>query len=165
MFFILAYISKDFFFRFFPSLIFLIHPLQTEVITYISGRGDPLSFFFILLGILFYLKYSLSHHTPNVGTYNVPTLKPMYFYFLSILMFILALLTKERAVIFPAYLILIELWYWYKDRASISFTERNPPKHHNSLSRFQNVHNSHSSVILEVPSSARAGKINFKKFF
>jgi len=166
LFFILAYISKDFFFRFFPSLIFLIHPLQTEAITYVSGRGDPLSFLFILLGLLFYIK--TFHHKAKEGrctskpwTYNVQIL----FYFLSLLMFIFALLTKERAVIFPAYLILIELWYWYKDEASTNFIGRNPPKPPHSPSELKNIHNLDSSTIPKILPSARAGKINFKKFF
>ncbi|MEW6617591.1 MAG: tetratricopeptide repeat protein [Patescibacteria group bacterium] len=106
LFFLLAYISKDFFFRVFPSLIFLIHPLQTEAITYVSGRGDPLSFFFILLGILFYTKYRNKTEEK----------KSAYFYLGALFVFILALFTKERAVIFPAYLILFELWYWYKEK-------------------------------------------------
>ncbi len=116
LFFILAYISKDFFFRFFPSLVFLIHPLQTEAITYVSGRGDPLSFFFILLGILFFLmafhRVEKEGRCTSLRTYNVQALFSLF----SIFMFILALLTKERAVIFPAYLILFELWYWYRER-------------------------------------------------
>ncbi len=68
---------------FLASLLFLIHPLQTEAVTYISGRGDPLSVFFILGGIILYLnKYR----------------------WLSAVAAILAVLSRETAVLFPIYL-------------------------------------------------------------
>jgi len=81
---------------FFASLVFLMHPLQTEAVTYVSGRGDPLSFLFMLLGILWYLKFKDS--------------KQKKFYMLVIGAFIFALLTKERSAIFPAFLVAIEAW-------------------------------------------------------
>src|SRR3989344_4095894 len=45
---------------FLTSLIFLIHPLQTEAITYISGRGDALVAMFMLLALLFFYKSELT---------------------------------------------------------------------------------------------------------
>jgi len=38
---------------FLAALVFLIHPLQTEAVTYISGRGDSLSLLCMLGGIVF----------------------------------------------------------------------------------------------------------------
>jgi tetratricopeptide (TPR) repeat protein len=68
---------------FLASLLFLIHPLQTESIAYISGRGDPLSVFCILLGILLYLKNRK---------------------ILAALLAVVAVLSRETAVLFPVYL-------------------------------------------------------------
>ncbi|MBI4120389.1 MAG: hypothetical protein HY454_02890, partial [Parcubacteria group bacterium] len=42
---------------FIASLLFLIHPAQTEAVTYISGRGDPMSVFFMLLALLLFVRF------------------------------------------------------------------------------------------------------------
>lgn len=78
---------------FFSALLFLVHPLQTEAVTYVSGLADPLSTVFILLGLIYYLKK---------GQENI--LWPVWFFF------ILALMTKEKALlVFPALLFILEL--------------------------------------------------------
>ena len=38
------------------ALFFVVHPIHTEAITYISGRADPLAALFILLCFIFYKK-------------------------------------------------------------------------------------------------------------
>src|SRR6266545_849042 len=43
---------------FWAALLFLIHPLQTEAVTYISGRASGLMAFFYLLAFLLYVKTS-----------------------------------------------------------------------------------------------------------
>jgi hypothetical protein len=42
---------------FLAALIFLVHPLQTEAITYVAGRADPLSSIFLLLSLIFYINF------------------------------------------------------------------------------------------------------------
>lgn len=78
---------------FLATLLFLIHPLQTEAVAYISGRGDPLSIFFVLVGITLYLN---KHHWWAYGAA------------------ILAILSRETAVLFPAYLGVILMAFEYK---------------------------------------------------
>lgn len=73
------------------SLVFLVHPLQTEAVTYVSGLGDSLSVFFIFSGLLFYLKFRASEVKKWVSG----------FYWLSILMYVFALMSKETAIIMP----------------------------------------------------------------
>ena len=84
------------------AIFFLLHPIQTESVTYVSGRGDILSAFFILLGLFFYTetKSSLSF------------LKRRLFYLLTLVSYFLALLTKEIAIVFPVYLLLAEIFVW-----------------------------------------------------
>jgi len=79
LFFILFYIFKNYILSILASLIFLAHPLQTEAVTYVSGLGDPLSVFFIFLGILFYLKFRIYK---KISTQII-------FYLLTLLMYIL----------------------------------------------------------------------------
>ena len=87
---------------FLTALFFLIHPLQTEAVTYIAGRGDPLSVFFILISLLLFYK-SLS--------------RPSIFYFLpSLFSFILAILSRETAIIFPALLMIFYIAFLSKER-------------------------------------------------
>lgn len=76
------------------ALLFLIHPLQTEAVTYVSGRGDPMSVLFMLLAIVAFL-YDRR--------------------FFSYLFAVLALLSRETAVLFPLYLMVFLIAFLYKD--------------------------------------------------
>ena len=58
IFLLLSYVFKNKFVPFWISLIWLVHPLQTEAVTYISGRGDPLNVFFILCALLLWIPAS-----------------------------------------------------------------------------------------------------------
>jgi hypothetical protein len=40
-----------------PAFIFLIHPLQTEAVTYVSGRADPMAAAFVLGSLIAYTLY------------------------------------------------------------------------------------------------------------
>ncbi|MDP3965654.1 MAG: tetratricopeptide repeat protein [bacterium] len=98
---------------FLTALIFLIHPLQTEAVTYVAGMADPLSVFFILLGIFFFLKFRTSDVTPWRSR----------FYLLSLLMYALALMSKETAIIMPALLVISDFFLERGDQEQISFKE------------------------------------------
>ena len=71
------------------ALLFALHPMQTEAVTYISGRSSSLMAAFYLGSMLVYLR----------GGHWAP----------SALLFVLALATRETAVTLPAALLLIEL--------------------------------------------------------
>jgi len=71
------------------ALLFALHPMQTEAVTYISGRSSSLMATFYLSALLAYLR----------GAH----------WSISSLLFILALATRETAVTLPAALLLIEL--------------------------------------------------------
>ena len=68
---------------FLAALFFTTHPVQTEAVTYLSGRSDPMAAFFIILTIIFFER-------------NL---------FAAIAAFILALMSKESALIGPFLLI------------------------------------------------------------
>ena len=74
------------------SILFLVHPIHTEAIAYISGRADPLGLLFMLLCFILYIKnYSLE----NTGLY-----------ILILLSYALALLSRESSLILPGLLLL-----------------------------------------------------------
>jgi len=82
---------------FWTALLFLIHPIQTEAVTYISGRASGLMTFFYLFAFLLYIKASESQ--------NVGTVRRLYL-FGAVLSLLLSLGSKETAVTFPLLLLL-----------------------------------------------------------
>lgn len=68
------------------SLIFALHPLQTQATTYISQRYTLIAAFFVLLSVYLFLRVST-----NKG--------PKYIYLLSILCAILAIYSKQNTVV------------------------------------------------------------------
>jgi hypothetical protein len=82
------------------ALLFLVHPLGTETVTYLSGRATGLAAFWYLAGLLFYLRASQPGHNPNMlSRAHVG----------AIGCFALALLSKETAITFPLALLLTEI--------------------------------------------------------
>jgi len=77
---------------FVASTLFIVHPVHSEVVSYISGRADALSLFFILLAFIFYIK-SLERRGP-------------FFYAIAFFCYALALLSRESAMIFPVLILL-----------------------------------------------------------
>src|SRR3989344_5379849 len=72
------------------SILFLIHPVQTEAVAYASGRNDPMYVIFALLTFVFYLKGGTK------------------FYILSLITYLLSLLSKEAALMIPGLIIMID---------------------------------------------------------
>lgn len=77
---------------FLASLFFIVHPAYTEAVAFISDRADIQAALFLLLSLIFYLKYLNSW-------------KKRY-QFLVLLSYIFALLSKENSCIFPLLVLL-----------------------------------------------------------
>lgn len=82
------------------ALLFLIHPMATETVTYISGRASGLMAFFYLSAFFLYIK--VSEHQDSLK------FRRLYLSW-SVLMLILSLGSKETAVTFPLALLLWDL--------------------------------------------------------
>ncbi len=80
------------------ALLFAVHPVNTEAITYISGRSMSLMTLFYLAALLAYIK----------GREDG---RALWLYGVSPLLFILAAATKETAVTLPFALVLWEICY------------------------------------------------------
>jgi protein O-mannosyl-transferase len=107
IFFLLTGLTKDKKIPLFTSLLFAVHPINTEAITYISGRADPLSAVFFILSFLTYVKYRKAKKT--------------IFYSISLSSFVLALLSREGCLILPLLLYLyLVVFIDKKERESIS---------------------------------------------
>jgi len=97
LFYLLSLITKDRFLSFFSAIIFLVHPLQTEAVTWISGRSNVLFLFFFLISFIAYIEYkNIKHWT---------------FYLASLLFFSFGLLSKETTVVLPFMLLLYDRLY------------------------------------------------------
>ena len=102
---LIFYILSIFFKRrtvpFLTALFFLIHPLQTEAVTYIAGRGDPLYVFFLLLALWSFIKAEAGG-------------RKLTYRLLSVGSLVLALLSREVAIIFPLLLVSFYLAFFRK---------------------------------------------------
>lgn len=98
------------------AIIFLIHPLQTEAVTYVNSLGDSLSTFFIFSGLIWYLKF---RQTGEV-------MYKSWQYWLTIGCYILALLSKEISITMPGLVMLVDFFtisptekFWVKIKAIV----------------------------------------------
>lgn len=80
--------------------LFVIHPIHTEAVCYMSGRADPLALIFMMLTFIFYIKQKISDSD--------------LLYTLMIASYSLALLSREGSFIVLALLVLYD--YTFKEK-------------------------------------------------
>lgn len=95
-------------YAFIAGILFLVHPVHTEAVTYISGRADLLVSLFMLLSLIIFSIYQ-----------NYGRNKSAVLYIISLVCFSFALLSKELAIIFPAVLLLYD--FCFKKEAFTNF--------------------------------------------
>ncbi|MBN2120588.1 MAG: tetratricopeptide repeat protein [Candidatus Omnitrophica bacterium] len=95
VFFLLLALLKDKKISFFASLLFLIHPVQTEVVNYASHRPELLMTLFLLASFTLYLKFT--------------KLKNYLFLLLSSFFFALSILSKEMGLVLILFIFLYNL--------------------------------------------------------
>lgn len=88
---------------FIGSFIFLLHPAQTEAVSYISGLADPLSAIFLLSGLLFLCK-------------GLKEKLDMKFMLPAFVFFVLALFTKENMVVFLPLAIAVAVYFFFSGK-------------------------------------------------
>ena len=98
---LVSIIFKNYWLSFLSGIFFIIHPLHTEAVSYISGRADMIAALFFLLTFICYIKYV-----------NSVSNKPLI---LALLFYPLALLAKENSLILP----LLILFYHYVFQAKV----------------------------------------------
>lgn len=76
---------------------FSVHPVNTTVVSYIAGRADSLLCVFMLMCFIFYLGFCRNRKEPAR-------------LIVSLIFFILALMTKESAMIIPFAILLFDIW-------------------------------------------------------
>ncbi len=96
LFFLLLEFGLNLTIAFWVTLFFAIHPLNTEAVTYVSGRGDVLFVLFCLVSFYAFLK----------------GLKGSWGWFIGTLLgWVLAILSKENAVALPVIMASYGMWF------------------------------------------------------
>lgn len=91
---------------FFVSLIFLVHPVLTQAVSWIPGRNDSLLTIFTLATVIFLIEYLEKRKITDFI---------FYFFF-----FFLALFTKENAILIPFFSILF-IFLFYQEKKQYLF--------------------------------------------
>ena len=101
-------ITSNIILSFISTLIFLIHPINSESVNWISAASEILYTIFVILGTLYYLKYCKKGSVKNL-------VLVYFFYFF-------ALLSKETAIFFPIIILAIDvLYYDFKIKSIFEF--------------------------------------------
>jgi tetratricopeptide (TPR) repeat protein len=108
------------------GILFVVHPVHTEVVTYISGRADSLAALFILTSSILFLKSLISQEAKIRNC----------LYMLSIFSFIAGLLSKESSIVFPTILISLVLFFG-KGESGVQIKKRAKKKDGDSLGRLK----------------------------
>ncbi|MFH1778478.1 MAG: tetratricopeptide repeat protein [Candidatus Omnitrophota bacterium] len=114
IFFFAEMLSKDKLISFFSALLFSVHPIHTEAVSFVSGRVDVIAFAFFLLSLILFLKYTLT--TKSI------------FYLFSLLCFFISLLVKEMAITLP--LVVLCLDFLYISKRNVKSVIRNFMRFH-----------------------------------
>ena len=89
-------LTKNILAAFISALLYAIHPVHSEAVAYIAGRADLLYTIFMLLSLIYYSR------SVAVCKGRAPTLRSNENkYYLSLAFFVLALLSKEMAMVIP----------------------------------------------------------------
>jgi 4-amino-4-deoxy-L-arabinose transferase-like glycosyltransferase len=96
-------------FAFVVALIWAVHPLHVESVARITDRKDTQYVFFILVALINYLKYKSSLNNKFLIYTGVA--------------FVLSLLSKGQALVFPIIIGLIELYHYKTENKKIDFKQ------------------------------------------
>ncbi|MDP1621959.1 MAG: tetratricopeptide repeat protein [Bacteroidales bacterium] len=88
------------------TALFALHPMRVESVVWAAERKDVLYTFFFLLSLIFYIHFLLKEN------------RNIRYYLVSLLFFILSILSKGQAVVLPLTLFLVD--YWYQRKTTIA---------------------------------------------
>lgn len=99
---------------FFIGLLFLVHPIQTQAVTYIVQRSASLAALFYLASLSFYIRSRLilKEKSPQATT--------KLYYAASLFAAFLAMFTKEMAISLPFIILLYEFYFLKSDKEKIN---------------------------------------------
>jgi len=81
------------------ALLFVVHPIHTEAVSWVSGRTDSIVTLFFFASFLYYIKFSDSDNNNSK------------FLILSVIFYFIGLLSKEMIVTMPVIIVLYDFIY------------------------------------------------------
>jgi len=103
-------------FSLFGTLIFAVHPIHTEAVTWICGRTDSIVTMFFFASFLFYILFTGYSHHGNIDKRSDQDNSGNYLYLiLSLLFYVFGLLSKEMIVTMPVIILLYDFVYRKKN--------------------------------------------------
>lgn len=90
-------VFKDRTLSLFTALLFVVHPIYTSAVTYISGAADPLAAVFIITSLVFYIRLDCKELNRKPAAAG---------YIIVVISYILALLSRENSLVLPGILAL-----------------------------------------------------------
>jgi tetratricopeptide (TPR) repeat protein len=90
------------------AMLWTAHPINLTSVLYIVQRMTSLSTLFTLATLIFYVKV-------RSAPFNTNPVKNLFTYVVSFICFLLAIFSKENALLIPAYLVLME-WAFFADK-------------------------------------------------
>ncbi len=88
--------NRNWFVAIFTALLFSVHPMRVESVTWVSERKDVLYGFFFLAGTITYIRY-------------LDTQQRKWLVW-SFVLFVLSCLSKAQAVVLPVIMLLVDFW-------------------------------------------------------
>jgi tetratricopeptide (TPR) repeat protein len=92
---------------FFTAALFVVHPIQTEAVTYVVQRFTSLTTMFYLMSLSLYAKWRLLEEPGRS-----PGRRALLWYFLSLAAAVLAMKTKEIAFTLPIVVVIYEFFFF-----------------------------------------------------
>lgn len=97
------------------TLIFAVHPIHTEAVSWVSGRTDSLVTLFFLSSFLCYIEFTKEKvYRKDINSIHSIKRKSNNFLYLSLAFYILGLFTKEMIITLPVILFLYDLVFRQK---------------------------------------------------
>jgi tetratricopeptide (TPR) repeat protein len=93
------------------ALLFTVHPINVESVTWIAERKNLMALLFYLLSILWFLKSGIAAPSAEAPPKAEPSKRPNRWYWLSLIAFILAMLSKGSVATLPLVLAGIVVWH------------------------------------------------------
>jgi len=106
------------FIAFFSALLFAVHPLNTQAVTYIVQRLTSLAVFFYLLSVVLYIKWRLMQKDADYAELNTGNKSGtlhfirLLLYSVTVLSALLAMKTKEISFTLPFMIMLYEFFFF-----------------------------------------------------
>ena len=107
------YKKKEHFIALLAAVMWAVHPIQTQTVTYIVQRMTMLAALFYLFSIYLYIKARIADSTLN----------KIIFFIACVLSFILAMGSKENTAVLPLALLLVEMVY-FQDLSSFKESKK-----------------------------------------